>query len=211
MLIYKITNNINNKVYIGQTTYDSLLERIDQYKKEYKYRPNSRPIIKAMVKYGWENFSWEILTTTNNKEELDKLERYYIAQYHSLCSENGYNIELGGSGPGTHSEDTKRKISEAQLGEKNHMFGKTGYKNITSKEIIELTTGLIFGSALEASRYFNLSNSHISAVARGERGSTGGRVFRYLDDKHQIIQPEYCAKIKKLKYPILSKYKLYVI
>lgn len=118
MLIYKIYNNINNKVYIGQTT-KSLEECIQCYKKELKANPNSRPIIRAMNKYGFEHFFFEIIKDNIiTKKELDDYEKYYIQYYHSLCNENGYNVELGGNGIGKHSEETKRKISEAQRGEK---------------------------------------------------------------------------------------------
>ena len=53
MLIYKITNNVNNKIYIGQTT-KTLKERISNYEREVKYTKGrkERPISKAMKKYG---------------------------------------------------------------------------------------------------------------------------------------------------------------
>lgn len=47
MLIYKITNNINNKIYIGQTS-QTFEKRIKQYKDDVRSRPESRPIIKAI-------------------------------------------------------------------------------------------------------------------------------------------------------------------
>ena len=199
MLIYKITNKINGKVYIGQTT-RTLSERIQGYKKEYKWKSNSRPIIRAMNKYGFENFEFSIIEEDiNSKEQLDEKEKYYIKKYKSLCSQKGYNVELGGNGVGKHSEETKKKIGQAQLGEKNHMFGVKGYGNQSSKEVIELTTGQRFGSASVAAEELKLGFSHVCAVARGERGSTGGYVFRYLDKNGDIIQPQSCAKIKSLK------------
>lgn len=80
-----------------------------------------------MKKYGFEHFHFEILEDNiKTKEELDEKEKQYIKEYHSLCSENGYNIELGGNSAGKHSEETKKKIGESQKGEKNHMWGKTG-------------------------------------------------------------------------------------
>lgn len=86
---------------------------------------NSRPIIRAMVKYGFDCFKFEILKDNiQSKEELDILERYYIKEYQSLVSEQGYNVELGGNSVGKHSEETKKKISQSQIGEKNHMFGE---------------------------------------------------------------------------------------
>lgn len=209
MLIYKISNDINSKIYIGQTVL-SLRERIYCYKKECRANPNSRPIIRAMNKYGFEHFFFEVIHEgIRTKEELDKLERYYIANFHSLCSENGYNIELGGNSAGKHSEETKRKISEAQKGEKNHMYGIIGYDNPTSKEVIELTTGKKYGSASVAGKELGINFSHICAVARGERGSHKGYVFRYVDKSGVLIQPDRCAKIKSksVKDKILPMYK----
>ena len=79
MLIYKITNTINNKIYIGQTT-QTLSGRIHNYKSEVKfYKGNPRPIILAMRKYGFENFCFEIVEDNiQTKEELDEREIYYI-------------------------------------------------------------------------------------------------------------------------------------
>lgn len=211
MLIYKITNNINNKVYIGQTT-NSLNERIREYRNECKYNPNSRPIIRAMNRYGFNNFNFEIIDKTDSKLKLDELERKYIKEYNSLITQNGYNVELGGNGKGKHSKETRRKISEAQIGKLNHMFGKTGKLNKTSKKVLELTSGKTYGSACEAARELKLEFSHICAVARGERGSTGGYVFRYLDENDTPIKIENSAKIKflKVKNSILPEY-LYLI
>lgn len=212
MLIYKIVNDINNKIYIGQTT-SSLKERISNYKKEYKYDKRHRPILDAMKKYGMEHFSFEIVEDNIQiKEELDIKEKYYIKYYHSLCKENGYNIELGGNGRGKHSEETKQKISESQKGKLNHMWGKTGNQNATSRPIIELTTGKKYESANLASKELKINPSHVCAVARGERGSTGGYVFRYIDHTGKIIQPKDITKIRKkdVRDKILLEYKKYI-
>lgn len=196
MLIYKITNDINNKVYIGQTT-RTLKERIRNYYNEVKWKPESRPIISAMSKYGIEHFHFEIIKDNiSTKQELDAEERKFIQLYQSLTSQNGYNVELGGNSNGKHSQETKRKISEAQLGNKNHMYGKKGELNITSKKVVELTTGKIYGSASLAAEELNLNFSHVCAVARGVRGSHKGYVFRYLDKNGNPIQDSNFAKIK---------------
>lgn len=213
MIIYKITNDVNDKVYIGQTT-QLLTRRIQQYKEDIKWRPQCRPIISAMAKYGIDKFHFEIIAETDSKVELDKLERKYIKEYKSLVTENGYNVELGGNGPGKHSEETKRKIGEAQRGEKNHMYGKTGSLNHSSKKVIELTTGKTYGSACLAAKDLNLNFSHVCAVARGTRGSTGGYVFRYVDKNDNIIMPTQedraYIKFKKVLNSILPEYKQYI-
>lgn len=92
------------------------------------------------------------------------------------------------------------------------MFGKIGVQNAMSKRVIELTTNKIYESANLASKDLQLSFSHVCSVARGERGSTGGYVFRYLDKNNQIIQPTPCAsiKFKKVKDKILPQYKSYI-
>lgn len=213
MLIYKITNNINNRVYIGQTT-KTLEERKNNYYNEYKWSKNPRIIIQAMRKYGFSNFNFEIIEDNiKTQQDLDKQERYYIMEvYHSLVEENGYNVECGGNSNGKHTLATKQKIGMAQKGKLNHMFGKTGELNKTSKKVLELTTGRIYGSACEAARELKLGFSHVCAVARGERGSTGGYVFRYLDENNNPIKIENSAqiKLKKIKQNILPKY-LYLI
>ena len=201
MIIYKITNDINDRVYIGQTTSSSLKARIKQYKNEVEYREKYiRPIIAAMRKYGMEHFKFEIIEDNiSSKEELDQKEIMYIQQFNSLCSQNGYNLEHGGNSAGKHDESVKKKIGDAQRGSLNHMFGCCGNKNGRSRAVIELTTGEIFESANLAASYYHINFSHVCACARGTRGSTAGKVFRYLDENQQPIKNENQAVIKNLK------------
>lgn len=164
----------------------------------------------AIKKYGFDNFSFEIIEDNiPDRETLDNKEKYYIKIFQSLVSQHGYNVELGGNGPGKHSEETKRKIGEAQKGSLNHMYGKKGFDNFSSKAVIEITTNKIFGSASVAAEKLGVNFSHVCAVARGDRGSTGGYVFRYLDENNNPIRPERPAHIKfmKVRDSILDEYK----
>lgn len=88
--IYKIINDINDKVYIGQTT-RSLSKRWSQHKQDSK--EGQTHLYRAMRKYGIEHFSIEQIVECS-ENELDKLERFYIEQYDSY--ENGYNSTLSG-------------------------------------------------------------------------------------------------------------------
>jgi len=93
--IYKITNKINNKVYIGQS------KNIEQRWKEHirhskdEYSRNKPHIHCAINKYGKENFNFEVLEECKF-EELDDKERYYIAKYKSNIKGIGYNSTPGG-------------------------------------------------------------------------------------------------------------------
>ena len=161
----------------------------------------------------------EMVRKIDNQDYLEILSKLYGKHYTDIISiktnmidENGYNIELGGNSIGKHSEETKRKISEAQLGEKNHMYGKRGELNATSKKVIELTTGKIYNSAMLAADNLQLEFSHVCSVARGDRGSHKGYVFRYLDENNKPIKNQYQAtiKFKKVKESILPQF-LYLL
>lgn len=97
MIIYKATNKINNKSYIGQTI-KSLRSRKSQHladsiRKNYNFH-------KAIQKYGIDSFSWEILCECDSKEEMDEMEFHYIIQYDTY--RNGYNCTFGGEGSHGH-------------------------------------------------------------------------------------------------------------
>ena len=171
-----------------------------------------RPIISAMRKYGFEEFHFSILEDgITTKEALDSREKYYIQLYSATDKNYGYNVELGGNSVGKHSEETKRKISEAQKGEKNHSFGKRGEDSPSSKKVIDLTSGIEYVSAIDAAEKLGLNFSHVCAVARGKRGSTGGHVFRYLDSG-SIVQPDEIAfiKTKAVVNKVLPEYRKYI-
>ena len=95
MIIYKITNLINNKVYIGLTTV-SLEKRWTVHKTTAKNLKNTRHLYKSMRKYGIENFSIVQIDTATTIKELGEKERYYIKLYDSRNPEKGYNLTAGG-------------------------------------------------------------------------------------------------------------------
>ncbi len=86
--IYKVTNKLNSKIYIGQKKSPTFLHE--------EYLGSGTLIIGARVKYGEENFSCELLKECCSQFELDMYEEYYIRQYKSYLPEVGYNISLGG-------------------------------------------------------------------------------------------------------------------
>lgn len=119
--IYKYTNKINGKVYIGQTR-QSVTARAMGKGWGYKKCPH---FFNAIQKYGWENFVCEILHENLNRDDADILEQQYIDQF----KEHSYNIDKGGKSKGPHKNniDVREKISVSMngknKGEKNGMFG----------------------------------------------------------------------------------------
>lgn len=94
--IYKITNNINGKTYVGQS--NNIERRFAQHKSPNEQeRAQSKPLYKAFKKYGIEHFSFEVIEECSI-EELDNREIYWIKELNSLVSQNGYNISEGDGG-----------------------------------------------------------------------------------------------------------------
>lgn len=94
--IYKYTNKINNKVYIGQSI--NIKRRIKEHNNRAFTNGNSdfnSLLSRALRKYGLDNFAIEVIEECS-KEELNEKEKFYIAQYNSCNHNYGYNIQLGG-------------------------------------------------------------------------------------------------------------------
>ena len=108
--IYKITNLINGKIYIGQSVHPD--KRWWEHNQRAKTNSDNYPIHLAIQKYGQENFSFEILEWT---EDYDNRERELIKEFNSL-SPNGYNILEGGHSPILCGEENPRnKVKNQDL------------------------------------------------------------------------------------------------
>lgn len=91
--IYKIWNEVNDKLYIGCT-----IRPIEERFQEHKYRVYERVthLYSAMRKYGRDKFHIELIDTASSKEEMFEKEMYYIKLFDTY--KNGYNLTLGGDG-----------------------------------------------------------------------------------------------------------------
>lgn len=121
-IIYVVTNKINGKQYVGQTT-----KGLEQRKKEHLYEARGKrfnyPLYNAIRKYGEENFEWSILEENVKKQShLDILEKFWIIKLKTR-GEYGYNIREGGSN-GKLAESTKKKLSKANRGKNHPNYGK---------------------------------------------------------------------------------------
>lgn len=145
-VVYMHINKINNKKYVGMTC--NINSRFGKngsgYLRKNKDGTYTQPAFaNAIIKYGWENFSHEVLYSNLLKEEADKLEEEIIEKYNTRNPKNGYNIREGGSN-GHLSEETKAKLREKMTGrydgEDNPFYGKhhsQEVKNIISEKAKE--------------------------------------------------------------------------
>ena len=110
-IIYKITNTINNKCYIGITK-RTLKRRWYEHRWSAKNNKKKLPVHNAINKYGEDNFSIEVIEKCDN-DILDEKEIYYIKFFDSI--KNGYNLAHGGfpfSAGESHISKNKKKTKE---------------------------------------------------------------------------------------------------
>jgi group I intron endonuclease len=108
----------SEKSYIGQTNRD-IHKRLEEHQLP---SSNCVAVYNAIQKYGWEKVKIDWYEVPD--EDLNKHEELMVEVLGTL-SPGGYNLREGGGSSGKLSEETKQKMSEAQSGEKNHMYGKT--------------------------------------------------------------------------------------
>jgi len=185
--IYKITNTTNGKVYIGQS-------RDIKHRKachEYDLRNNRHGNIHLQRSFNLnpDAFKFEIVCLCV-EEDLDALEEYYIKKYNCLDDRYGYNLDKAARGTGTKSEETRRKLSQAKIGNqamKGKKLSDEWKKHLSEaqphrKRIVCVETGDIYDSFADAARKTGLNRTKIVAVCTGKRHKTGGLHFKYYDE-----------------------------
>jgi group I intron endonuclease len=117
--IYKVTNNINKKVYIGYTS--KSLEKRKQEHIERATKSAKTRFHLAILKYGIENFTWELLYQSLERVHCKKaMEPYFIKEYNSY--QTGYNSTKGGDG----LDSETMKVLRA---DPNSVYNSIEYKN----------------------------------------------------------------------------------
>lgn len=175
--IYKITNLIDDKIYIGKTTYP--IEKryyAHLWTSEHKNDTRSK-IHNAIRKYGKENFKVEKIEDCDSIKLLNERERYWIKELKAQNSDIGYNIAPGGEGGiggpmfagHHHSEETKAKMSVDRQGEKNANFGNRWHQSDElRKRHSELSSGEnngMWGKKHSEESKFKNNLSHIGKKA----------------------------------------------
>lgn len=204
MLLYKIINKLNNKVYIGQT--------VNSLRQRWVGHCNTKAktaIASAIKKYGKENFEIKVIARANSINELNYREIYYIKLFNSL-SPVGYNLTYGGQGSvgKKHSTETKEKMSTAHKNKPAHNKGKA--RTIIERKRISLGS---MGRIQSLSTRIKISQKHKNkklSESTKQKLSTlnGGKPFIVKDINSNIVWTgsvlSNCAKDLSLNVSSIS-------
>lgn len=187
-LIYKITNVLTGKSYIGQTT-DSLLNRwnvhlsFSRTVKSYLYN--------SMRRVGVHNFRIELVASALSCEYLDALEQELISSF-STAAPKGYNVFLGGKKNRKSSSFGRRRNARAQTGRRHsaetrrkQSLAASGkpksdtHHDSIRKPIICLETGIVYRGLSSAARELSIRTQDICNQLKGRQKSTRGYRFMY--------------------------------
>lgn len=116
----------NGKQYVGIT----MTEPARRWNGGSGYRKQPK-IMNAIKKYGWENIHHEIVATGLSQKEAEEMEIRLIRDMNTI--KNGYNVDNGGNASGTHTEETRTKISRGNKGKKKPPITEERRKMISEK------------------------------------------------------------------------------
>ena len=177
--IYKISNNLNNKVYIGSSI--DVERRWRQHKeasineKDHHY---NYPLMVAFREFGIANFTFEVVDTLPDYQAMIQAEHDWIIKENCVVP-NGYNQTDNTNSP-MFDPNVAKKMSDT----KRDKYGKRVSEIDSNGNIMD-----VWDSLAEAGEKTGLDRFKISDVCNGRRLTTGDRTFRFLDEEENIIIP----------------------
>ncbi|MCK9293357.1 NUMOD3 domain-containing DNA-binding protein [archaeon] len=218
MYIYKITNCINNKIYIGKRVVPD---------KNNTYMGSGKILLLAYNKYGIENFKKDIIEECDDRNKLNELERFWIKYYNSTNRDIGYNISSGGDGGHPFgvklSEQHKLNIGKSLYGRKHdkdrclNISKSLKGKHLSDIHKQNISVGLSNSEKYRLSREkltgISLTDEHklnISESVKGEKNPFFGKTHsdeskQKMKDSHTIKVP---LNIQKEIYEMRNKNKM---
>ena len=185
MIIYKATNSVSGKIYIGKTV-NTLQQRISEHKRHSKN--GAMTFHKAIQKYGFDSFEFTILFECEDAELLTNKEIELIKQFNSTNKKIGYNSSIGGDG--------------VSGGENHPLFGK---KRPEFGESISGNKHPNYGNIGELSPRYG--QKHTEETKRKISNSLIGNIRNVDKTLYEFEHPEY-GKVITTKYEMKKKYNL---
>lgn len=184
--IYRWTNQINDKVYIGLS--------VDPKSRKYSHiqaakRGSTFPFHLALMKYGVENFTFEVIFTVFNKDDLGEFERHFIKE-HNCCRLDGdvlgYNLTRGGEG---FDSETARNIIKKRTAEgTNPWAGELGSKHST-----------------ELAKRLKAEGRHCSQDPQWVKDRGDEARARVQDGTHHWLGEEWSKKVSERNKKLIEK------
>jgi group I intron endonuclease len=201
--IYRITNLISGKIYIGCAS--NIRTRINGHLYSLRKSNHSNQYLqKAWIKYGEESFIFEIIEKCNINL-LHAKEHYWVIKYNCLDKNIGYNLKpTDPEGHSIHSEETKEKLRIANKGKKpsilciqklkerklssehkdilrksrENIDFKKLHRSRRGKQVIDTATGIVYSSLAEVCELLNITKSSMSRKLLGKR--INNTTFKYI-------------------------------
>lgn len=193
--IYKITNKLNGKAYVGQS--NNIQRRFNEHK---RCGAKSRiPLDVAIQKYGENNFSFEVLEICSI-EELNKKESYWIETYDT--ANKGYNCSLGGGQQSIGEHNGRAKLNEQdiidiRISYNNHLKQKQVYEKYKDKISFTYFQNLWQGRSWShiMPEVFTQENKdyYINQNSLGSQGSKAA----FSDEEVMLIRKRYVTESAK--------------
>lgn len=182
-ILYKTTNLINNKIYIGIHQTNKLDDN---------YLGSGTVLIHAIKKYGKENFKREILELCNSYNELTELEKKYVNE-EFLIDKNNYNLKTGGGNFGTLSDESKKKISDTL--KRKYKSGEIKLPNHNKGRVVPENEKQKISKTLKEK--YKLIQHHSKGIKILNRKKSSKDVWNKNKKGLQIVIPETKLKISK--------------
>ena len=195
--IYKIINNLNGFVYIGQTV-QTLKRRWKKHKSDLQRKAHHNELLqKVYIKHGFTVFSVEKIEECRI-EELDERERYWIQFYGSTNREKGYNFEDGGNEHKKHSQETIKKLVLTHRGHNN---------KLNVEQVIEIKKSIIAGKSItEIAEKNDVTSDCICKIKKLENWS-----YAAPELNEEVYNTDTSRKIRRLSQEEIEECKKQII
>lgn len=212
MLVYKATNLINGKVYVGKT-----VRSLSHAKARHKLRAKGGCVTKlynSMRKHGFDNFSWEVAYRGCSNEDICMMEVTLIRELQCRDSEFGYNMTDGGEGTvgAVVTEELRSLMSERSSGENNPCFGLFGeqhpaYGNRHTDDAKKRISEAHKGKPKSEETKRKLSQARLANSKYSYETRRKAYLMRESGSTYQSIADELDITTSAVAYKIVKKFK----
>ena len=204
-IIYKVTNTVNNKIYVGQTV-AGLKTRQENHVNDALAKRDNHYFHNAIRRHGKDKFEWKIIGSAESKEKLDELEIYYIKELKSF--KEGYNLTKGAGGMTGYiiTEEHRKNLSESHKGYKHTDEQRRKIsKALTGRPVSEYTRKLISESN---KKVIKLRGPDNPCYGRAPSKKVRDRLIEVISCWWEITFPDGTKKVLKNLSAFCREYNL---